>query len=147
MEETLGVKAMARSNLYLRQASTPKVPLPYNSTSPIFWRPWEASCEARRLLTFQATLEKEKGLPPSRWQRKLKFEEEGEATFLNTTRTPVSHRRKGWRREGVGVREASCPELRRRRVSNSLHPGVWDGGGNHVYCYGCGTWGNLVPMV
>ena len=46
VEETQGVKAMARSNLYLRQASTPKVPLPYNSTSPIFWRPWEATCEA-----------------------------------------------------------------------------------------------------
>ena len=148
VEETLGEKAMARSNLYLRPASTPKVPLPPISTTPIFWRPWEASCEPtarrkwsgeatttttllssvgvtppalvtppreevkstgrkvgrrlRRLLTFQATLEKEKGLPPSRWQRRLHFGEEGEATFLNTTGTPVSRRRKWWRREGMG---------------------------------------------
>ena len=120
VEETLGEKAMARSsNLYLWQASTPKVPLPPLSTPPIFWRPWEASCEPtarrkcsdeaittttllssvgvkppalvtppreevkrtgrkvgrrfRRLLSFQATLEKENGLPPSRWQRRLQF--------------------------------------------------------------------------
>ena len=100
----------------------------------------------RRLLTFQATLEKEKGLPPSRWQRRLQFGEEGDATFLNTTGTPVSHRRKWWRREGMGAVEASGPRWSRVE-KNSLHPGVWDGGGHQVFCYSCGSWGNLVTMV
>ena len=53
----------------------------------------------QRLLTFQATLEKKKGMPPSRWQKRLELEEEVEATFLNT---PASHRRKKRRRGGFG---------------------------------------------
>ena len=72
----------------------------------------------RRLLTFQATLEKEKGLPPSRWQRRLEFGEEGEATFLNT---PGRHRRKRRRRGGVEEVEAGGPTLRRSRVKEARY--------------------------
>ena len=121
----------------------------------------------RRLLTFQATLEKEKGLPPSRWQRRLETGEEGEATLLNT---PVSHRRRGRRRGGMGEAEASSPKLRRSRVEctntpytpggrgleasrysstllhSSLTPGGWDGGGHRAFCWQCESWGNMVPM-
>ena len=121
----------------------------------------------RRLLTFQATLEKEKGLPPSRWQRRLETGEEGEATLLNT---PVSHRRRGRRRGGMGEAEASSPKLRRSRVEctntpytpggrgleasrysstllhSSLTPGGWDGGGHRAFCWQCQSWGNMVPM-
>ena len=125
----------------------------------------------QRLLTLQATLEKEKGLPPSRWQKRLELGEEGEATFLNT---PVSHRRKGRRRGGVGEAEASSPRLRGSRVEevrytfsphkpgyggleasrynplllhSSFTPGVWDGGGHRSFCHGCQSWGNIVPIV
>ena len=123
------------------------------------------------LLTFQATLEKEKGLPPSRWQKTLEFGEEGEATLLNT---PVSHRRRGRRSGGVRSADASSPWLRRGRVEevrcnssppklgdsgleasrhnhillhSSLSPGGWQGGGHRGYCYGCRSWGNMVPIV
>ena len=100
----------------------------------------------RRLLTFQATLEKEKGLPPSRWQKTLEFGEEGEATLLNT---PVSRRRRGRRSGGVRSADASSPWLRRGRVEevSSLSPGGWDGGGHRGYCFSCRSWGNMVPIV
>ena len=214
VEETLVVEEIARSNnCPLRQASTPKPPLPSISHSTTFWRPWETSCEAtavmkqsrdattllssegvtppalvtpprkevrssgrkvgrklQRLLTFQATLEKEKGLPPSRWQRKLEFGEEGEATFI---KTPVSHRSKGGKRGVVGevvvslskqrgsrleeVRSITSPQrpgyrgLDASRINPSLlhsylSPGGWDGGGHRGFCYGCESWGNLLPI-
>ena len=127
----------------------------------------------QRLLTFQATLEKEKGLPPSRWQRRLEFGGEGEATYPST---PVSRRRRGRRRGGLGVAEASSPQLRRQRsrveedwctpsphlprhggleasrdnsslLHSSLSPGGWGVGGHRGFCYGCQTWGNMVPIV
>ena len=125
----------------------------------------------QRLLTFQATLEKEKGLPPSRWQKRLELGEEVEASFLNT---PVSHRRKGRRRGGFGEAEASSPRLRGSRVEevgytfsphkpgyggleasrynplllhSSFTPGVWDGGGHQSFCYGCQSWGYSVPIL
>ena len=127
----------------------------------------------RRLLTFQATLEKEKGLPPSRWQRRLEFGGEGEATYPST---PVSRRRRGRRRVGLGGAEASSPQLRRQRsrveedwctpsphlprhggleasrdnsslLHSSLSPGGWGVGGHRGFCYGCQTWGNMVPIV
>ena len=125
----------------------------------------------QRLLTFQATLEKEKGLPPSRWQKRLELGEEVEATFLNT---PVSHRKKGRRRGEFGEAEASSPGLRGSRVEDvrytfsphkpgyggleasrynplllhsSFTPGVWDGGGHRSFCYGCQSWGNIVPIM
>ena len=72
----------------------------------------------KRLLTFQATLEKEKGLPPSRWQKRLELGVVCEATFLDT---PVSHRRKGRRRGGFGEVEASSPRLREGRVEEVRH--------------------------
>ena len=125
----------------------------------------------QRLLTFQSTLTKEKGLPPSRWQRRLEFGEEGEATFLST---PVSHRRKKRRRGGVPQVETSTPQLREDIVEDrgtpshhapwfkgleasrhnkillhsALQPGVWDGGGGQRgFCYGCRLWGNMVLLV
>ena len=105
----------------------------------------------QRLLTFQSSLTKEKGLPPSWWQKRLEFGEEGEATFLST---PVSHRRKKRRRGGVLHVETSTPQLREDIEKNrgtpshhtpwfkglevsrhntillhsALQPGVWDGG-------------------
>ena len=125
----------------------------------------------RRLLTFQATLEKEWGLPPSRWQQKLEFGEEGEATLLNT---PVSRRRRGRRRGQEGNAEASSPKLRRGSMEeglrcttspqspgygeleasrhaqtllhSSLSPGGWDGGGHRGFCFGCQSWGNMVLL-
>ena len=61
----------------------------------------------RRLLRFQATLEKEKGLPPSRWQRRLEFGEEDEATFFNI---PASCRRIA----RLGEAKVSSPRRRSR---------------------------------
>ena len=59
----------------------------------------------RRLLEFQSTLEREKGLPPSQWVARL---EGGEATPV-----PVSHRKRGRRRRiEMGDAEASSPNLR-----------------------------------
>ena len=213
--ESLGVKVVARSNSILRQSSSPIVPLP-STTPSTFWRPWEASCEAKamgerrgeattllssegvtppalmtppmeemrstrrkvgsrfqRLLDFQATLEKEKGMPPSRWQRRLEFGWEGEATH---TKRPVSHRKKGKLRVDMGELEASSPKLREMKVQevmgttvthvkpeyweletsklnslllhSSLSPGGWDGGGGHRgFCHGCGVWGNIELIV
>ena len=107
----------------------------------------------QRLLIFQATLEKEKGMPPSRWQRRLEFGREGEATLI---KKPVSHRRKGKirGRVEVGELEASSPKLREYgelKTSNikslllhsSLYPGGWDGGGHRGFCFSCGVWGNI----
>ena len=113
----------------------------------------------QRLLNFQATLEKEKGLPLSRWQRRLEFGEEGDATFINK---PGSHRKKGRRRGWVWEVEASVPKLWGSKVKanrcnpqpntpgyreleaskhntllvhSSLSLGGWDGGGHRGFCY------------
>ena len=125
----------------------------------------------KRLLDFQATLEKERGLPQSQWLASL---ERGEATP-----SPVSHRtqiRNRSRREMVDA-EASSPNLRggsgemeraqcpilplvdsfsdvvtasRSNLSmlhtNSLAPTC---GQKRAFCCGCGcgSWGNIIPMT
>ena len=118
----------------------------------------------------QRPLEKEKRLPPSRWQRRLEFGKEGDATFNK----PVSHRKKKKRRGGVWDVEASVPKLWGSKVEadrcnpqintpryrdleaskhkpvllhSSLYPGGWDGGGHRGFCYVCGMWGNMVQIA
>mgnify|MGYP007123633899 CR=1 FL=1 len=125
----------------------------------------------QRLPNFQATLKKENGLPPIRWQKRLEFGEEGDATFL---RKPVSHRRKGRRREEVMEAEASFQMLRGDKLEEDkctssphtpgnmgleasiynqvvlhsfLSPGPWYGGRHRGFCYSCGMWGNMEPIA
>ena len=122
----------------------------------------------KRLLDFQATLEKERGLPQSQWLASL---ERGEATP-----SPVSHRtqiRNRSRREMVDA-EASSPNLRggsgemeraqcpilplvdsfsdvvtasRSNLSmlhtTSLATTCWQ---KRAFCCGCGSWGNIIPV-
>ena len=57
----------------------------------------------RRLLEFQSTLEREKGLPPSQWVARL---EGGEATPV-----PVSHRNRGRRRRMAAIMVAGSKVL------------------------------------
>ena len=32
-------------------------------------------------------------------------------------------------------------------LHSSLFPGIWDGGGHRGFCYGCASWGNMMPIV
>ena len=128
----------------------------------------------KRLLDFQSTLEREKGLPPSQWLRRL---ERGEATPV-----PVSHRNQMMdrgsrrRRREMGDAEASSPILRgglggmgagkgeclilplgdnfseivnaSRTNLSMLHttPLAQTGWQRRAFCWGCGSWGNMIPM-
>ena len=122
----------------------------------------------KRLLDFQSTLEKERGLPQSQWLACL---EGGEATP-----PPVSHRTRirRERREMVNA-EASSPNLRggsreMKRVecpivplvdsfsdvvtasrsnlsmlhTTSLASTCWQ---KRAFCCGCGSWGNIIPVT
>ena len=128
----------------------------------------------RRLLDFQSTLERERGLPPSKWLTRL---EGGEATPV-----PVSHRnqmrhRVRRRRIEMGDAEASSPNLRggsggmgigrgqcptsplvdtfsefvnaSRSNISMLHttPLVETGWQRRGFCWGCRSWGNMIPMA
>ena len=124
----------------------------------------------RRLLEFQSTLEREKGLPPSQWVARL---EGGEATPV-----PVSHRKRGRRRRiEMGDAEASSPNLRggsggmgtgrghcptmplvdtfsefvtaSRSNISMLHttPLVETGWQKRAFCWGCRSWGSMIPMA
>ena len=122
----------------------------------------------KRLLDFQATLEKERGLPQSQWLASI---ERGEATP-----PPVSHRRRSRReRKEVVDAEANSPnlgdgsgELKRVQCpilplvdsfsdgvtasrsnlsmlhTTSLAPACWQ---KRAFCCGCGSWGNMIPMT
>ena len=122
----------------------------------------------RRLLEFQSTLERERGLPPSQWLARLKG---GEATPV-----PVSHRKRGRRRRiEMGDAEASSPNLRggsggmgigrgqcptsplvdtfsefvtaSRSNTSMLHttPLVETNCQRRAFCWGCLSWGNMIP--
>ena len=56
------------------------------------------------------------------------------------------------------VRRKSSPQIpgyRRLEASRNnpamlhsyLYPGGWNGGVHLGFCYGCGSWGNMVPIV
>ena len=122
---------------------------------------------------FQATLEKEKGLPQSQWLASL---ERGEATPSPVShRTQIRNRSRRERREMMVNAEASSPTLRggsgemervqcpilplvdsfsdgvtasRSNLSmlhtTSLAPACWQ---KRAFCCGCGSWGNMIPMT
>ena len=128
----------------------------------------------RRLLDFQSTLERERGLPPSKWLTRL---EGGEATPV-----PVSHRNQMTHRGrrgrikmgdaeasspnlrgvsgGIGIGRGQCPTLplvdtysefvnASRSNISMLHttPLVETSRQKRAFCCGCRSWGNMIPMA
>ena len=124
----------------------------------------------RRLLEFQSTLERERGLPPSQWVTRLKGSE--------ATPVPVSHRKEERRRRiemedaeasspnlrggsgGMGIGRGQCPTsplvdtfsefvTASRSNISMLHttPQVETGWQKRAFCWGCRSWGNMIPMA
>ena len=124
----------------------------------------------QRLLDFQVTLEKEKGLPPSRWLTRL-----GENLARGDATPILGSPRNRRRRRGIGNVEASSPDLRggpcgvgRGQCQNlptldsscevviasrpdfpMLHTATEDGSSlqRRAFCWGCGSWGYMIPFL
>ena len=124
----------------------------------------------QRLLDFQVTLEKEKGLPPSRWLTRLGENlARGDATPI--LGSPRHRRRKrvigeveansqDLRGGSSGVGRGQCQILPTVDSSNGvviasrpnfpmLHTATEDGSSSQrrAFCWGCGSWGYIIPFM